>query len=357
MEGERISLEEIRALLKASVGVRFEKTGDAPVWVVHCPPAVQLFARTIGYTRWWEASMVVQYVRRPALLLLIVVCAASLQMRAEDISFRFQVKEKTDVFSWFPLQFGNRWFYKDTLRAQADQYARALDIQDSEPGAEMGFPIDGRKSVWQVSWLREVVVREHHRVPNGLSVLTEERVSGIGYSFPPSIQTEEKVGWLSGAREWGLPDPDKKVARQQFRRLIRGNAVYLLSPEDWDSARHSLASSFEHPERREPEYFFPLKSGLRWSDLKSEQDAYQRILARDAGSPPPGTFWFWVVKEQVPGQVFSLFHGVTKGGSNVLFKKGVGKTRVWQRSYFNGYIWHYTTELERFIPASSHRVK
>jgi hypothetical protein len=68
--------------------------------------------------------------------------AAGAQKPEERIVFRFQVKEKADVFFWFPLQVGNGWVYKDSLKSQAEKYQRRESMQDTGPGSDLGFPID-----------------------------------------------------------------------------------------------------------------------------------------------------------------------------------------------------------------------
>src|SRR5215472_7526005 len=123
------------------------------------------------------------HTRRTFALVAWFAARAGGQNPKDSIVFRFQVKENADVFSWFPLQLGNRWVYKDSLKSQREKYQSREYMQDSAPGSDLGFPIDDRYPTCRATWLREILVKGHHRIPHGLVVLTQERVTGVRYSF------------------------------------------------------------------------------------------------------------------------------------------------------------------------------
>jgi hypothetical protein len=223
-----------------------------------------------------------------------------------------EITGRVDVFSYFPLQVGNRWVY---------QY----EYKTGDPE---------RPNVQR--WTSEVVVAEHVRVPEGLVV-----VRRVGTGAPANVADLER-----------------------FHYLVRGNYVYEVHETSWDARNRSLGEGLRSLLAKgdaTPDFFFPMRAGLLWAEKQREDEDYRKWLeAQKQGGHPyrPDHFYHWAVEGRgavkdirlpVSPRAFALAYYTAGGPAWRSFEEGVGVVGEW--NHHSGTYWDTTVRLLKFTPA------
>lgn len=249
-----------------------------------------------------------------------VICASIVLFAAHGIAespvsddgIRFylgvQGPEHGDIhrFGEYPLEVGNTWTYKNTYKSC------------------IGTSTD----IVTITWMSEVTVREHDKIPEGTMVLRQCDVRDVTYDYPEETD-EQDLAWFR-----------KNIAQSVCSHyLVFGSGCVEEVPAwGWDNEKRKLADAFrerlEHPDfPKHPEPRRPPLADLVRGELPAYPDAQT------------GYWWRWAVLDtedvETPAGLMKdavhLLWMANGGGRHRYFENGVGYVKDWYQhggSYF-----------------------
>ncbi len=185
-------------------------------------------------------------------------------------------------------------------------------------------------------WTQEVTITDTVRTQHGLILLRGERVS-------------DRTATTRDGRPFPLQESDRFVS-PAASLLLRGPNVYEVT-----GSHDELDSWIVRLEEHTPILFFPMQTGLRWSNAARERTdltALERWRSGIGGAPNPGMY-YWVVesvRDADPGPVHELWYRTVGGPYVHDYVNGVGIVRYWTRH--QGSYWETSAELVGFEPGS-----
>ncbi len=240
-----------------------------------------------------------------------------------------EVKERVNVFAYFPLEVGNTWVYQNTFKSA------------------VGTSTD---KIITITWTSEVAVQAHYDVPEGKVVVRKTTNRGVKYDYPEGVKDED-VAWFK-----------KNYPETYPNYLIQGNYVYALPEGSWDAEHKCLSDEFKKrfaTGERTPDFFFPMEKVWGWSERKREQKDLKAaaLWKAEKGPAPNPAMYYWLVEDKeavtVPyGSVKGAFRLIERGaggGLQVWFKYGLGVVREYFKH--NGSYYEKESVLKGFIKA------
>jgi hypothetical protein len=241
--------------------------------------------------------------------------------------FSLEVTTKVDVLKFFPLNVGAQWVYENERKEAV-----------------------GKDNVMlRAIWESVLTVVKQVKTSDGLLVKRSSSVRNVRYDLPATADQSSIAMFKMSVETPRVPD-----------YFVRGNYVF----EVYDTAAIENRNSSKASRNRDwdnqcPQFFFPMRIGLRWSEFARESVDFKQaqLFWQGKGDAPNPGMYYWVVTDrkdlELPAGkiqgVSELIYRTNGGPLVVWFKEGIG---IVKSSFIHsGSPWEERSVLKQFVPA------
>jgi hypothetical protein len=221
-----------------------------------------------------------------------------------DTYFSTQYKDKDDPAKYLPIEIGNKWTYQNKYNSSIT---------------------DNTQESITVTWESDIVVQDHHFLPEGLLVIRKESIQNVVYDYPDTM--EEDISWFK-----------ENIAQvNDSHLLLNGNYVYKVPDFAWLKKSNCLTEEFKTSLTKGkiiPDFFFPLGSVGVWAEKTRElaDIGEESLFVEGKGPAPRPVMYYWMLEEnedvQVPyghiSDAFKLIYRTNSGPMIRWFKPDIG---------------------------------